>query len=123
MSERAPGGGPSATILTERCELSSLREEDALPGAALFRDPLVRQYLGGPLGAERSVERFREILLSPQPGWAVRTRADGAFLGLITIDVHHEGEDREISYMFSPEHWGQGYAYEALLAALHYARD
>ena len=40
---------------------------------------------------------------------------------MIGIDEHHDGHEQEVSYQLLPGFWGEGYAYEALSAAIAYA--
>jgi ribosomal-protein-alanine N-acetyltransferase len=55
--------------------------------------------------------------------WAIRTD-QRAFIGWVTLGVHHNQVDTEISYLLLPEAWGQGYAREAVERVLcHGHRD
>ena len=53
--------------------------------------------------------------------WAIRSKANRSFIGLVTLDKHRDGEDTEISFELLPEWWGQGYATEAVRAVIDYA--
>ena len=57
-------------------------------------------------------ERFR---------WAVRTRADGAFVG--AIGFNSLGTCSEIAYHLHPDAWGRGLMAEAAVAALDWLRE
>ncbi|WP_369076619.1 GNAT family N-acetyltransferase, partial [Rhizobium sp.] len=42
-------------------------------------------------------------------------------IGIVSISVHKDGEDSELSYEFHPDAWGHGYATEATRRALDFA--
>lgn len=52
--------------------------------------------------------------------WAVRKKHTGDFMGLISLDSHHDGLHLEISYQFLPQWWGKGYATEAVQLIINY---
>lgn len=47
----------------------------------------------------------------------------GTFIGFIDISPYHEPEYQELSYLFLPEFWGYGYAFEACRAVLRYCEE
>lgn len=54
--------------------------------------------------------------------WAVTLAGADRLIGLATLFALNRAQKRaEIGYLLSPEHWGQGYAQEALRAVLDYA--
>jgi ribosomal-protein-alanine N-acetyltransferase len=64
------------------------------------------------------------MLLEPdstERHWAIRLKSDGEFVGMVSLGVHHDGTDTEISYLLLPEWWGQGYAKEAVRAVVDLA--
>mgnify|MGYP002626942235 CR=1 FL=1 len=50
------------------------------------------------------------------------TLHNGIFIGIIDIAPYYDGTSKELSYMFLPEYWGQGYAFESIKAVLDYCR-
>lgn len=49
---------------------------------------------------------------------AVVRAADGVLLGIVTVEPGARDGETELSYQFLPEHWGHGYAREAVAAVL-----
>lgn len=63
-------------------------------------------------------------MLDPQSGsyfWVVRGKSTKEFIGLISLDPHHDGIDYEISYQFLPDWWGSGYAAETVSVIIDFA--
>ena len=58
-----------------------------------------------------------------EPYFAVTRRTDGVLLGVVDIAPYHEPGQLELSYMFLPQYWGQGYAYDSIRCVLDYCRD
>jgi ribosomal-protein-alanine N-acetyltransferase len=85
----------------------------------------VRAYLGGPVACEEAERRVDKLTAkdSSEKAWVVRRDSDGAVLGLISLDMHHDGGDMEVSYMLLPEFQGFGYAKEAVAAVVTYALE
>ena len=102
--------------------------------AAIFADPVVREYFPGTLSRmetravlETCSERYARHGFSFQP--LVR-KSDGQVLGWIGLDRFsfsfpdtddHSGV--EIGWVLAQEHWGQGYVTEMGLALVEYARE
>lgn len=108
---------------SSRLLLTPLQTEDLASFEALHTDERVRRYLGGSLTPENVCIRFQDYLASPNSDrvWAVRLKADNRFIGTVDLQAHHDGVDTEISYLFLPTAWGNGYAGEAVQAVLAYA--
>lgn len=53
--------------------------------------------------------------------WHVARRLDGASIGMCGLLKRDILPDVDVGYAFLPEHWGQGYAFEAADAALKHA--
>lgn len=75
----------------------------------------------------RSAEKFKqwwqtlENRLDPEGNvawlnWMVRRSSDGAYIGKIDANVSADKIATNVGYFFSPEHWGNGYATESVLA-------
>ncbi|MGW8360860.1 GNAT family N-acetyltransferase [Streptomyces wedmorensis] len=104
-------------LVTERLVLRPVRSRDVPAVTRLWRDPDVRQHLGGPV--IESVVRIRQRRIVGAPGFHAVVRAeDGVLLGLVTVEDDGRGGETEVSYQFLPEHWGRGYAREAVRAAV-----
>lgn len=108
-------------IETPRLYLRRPTQNDALLLSDLWRNETVRAYLGGPL----SDEMIHQKMLILQSHWdhyqfglmAVVNKNNEA-LGL--CGPHLEEGVMEISYMFFPNFWGNGFAKESLIAVVSY---
>jgi len=109
-------------ILTKRCILTLLSESDFEELTPLITNETVRRYLGGVRPLESSLNGW---LLSIQSLdeyiFAVRLQISSVAVGLVTLAQHHNQEDMEISFMFLPEYWGNGYAREAVGVLLKFS--
>jgi len=126
--------GIAPLIETPRLRLRGFRPGDLEPQWASMTDPEVYRFLGGaPAGRE---ETWRKILGSPglwallgYGYWAVERREDGAYLGQIgfadfkrDMAPNIEGIP-EMGWIIARHAQGQGYASEAVLAALAWADE
>lgn len=108
---------------TKRCHVTLFKRSDFEEVKEVFLNHEVRKYLGG-IVEEKSIEaaldgmnnRREEFLY-----WVVREKAANHFMGLVSLDQHHDGVDTEISYQFLPKWWGAGYAAEVVQVIIHYA--
>ncbi|MFF1510248.1 GNAT family N-acetyltransferase [Streptomyces sp. NPDC058326] len=104
-------------LTTGRLLLRPVRDSDLDAVTRLWTDPEVRRHLGGPVIA--SVVRLRRRRIVGAPGFHAVVRAgDGAVLGLVSVEPGARDGETELSYQFLPEHWGRGYAREAVHAVL-----
>jgi RimJ/RimL family protein N-acetyltransferase len=55
--------------------------------------------------------------------WAVERKGDGALVGMCGLIERDTLTAIDVGYALSPRHWGNGYAREATVASLDYARD
>ncbi|MEY8348665.1 GNAT family N-acetyltransferase [Bacillus cereus] len=112
-------------IETQRCLLDEIHESDYENVKELYLNTEVRKYLGGP----RKEETIREVLndmLRPNENcwyWIVREKQTKEFMGIVSLDPHHIGNDIEVSYQLLPGWWGAGYATEAVQEIINYAFD
>lgn len=53
--------------------------------------------------------------------WVVREKHTDNFIGLVSLDLHHDGHYLEISYQFLPNWWGKGYATEVVQLIITFA--
>lgn len=121
-------------IETARLRLRAFRAEDLDGQARLLGDPEVMRHVGGrPFGRE---EAWRRLLsasglwsMLDYGYWAIERKEDGAYLGQVGFadfkrDLMPSIEGiPEIGWMFLPMAQGQGYAIEAVGAALKWADD
>ncbi|WP_404466870.1 GNAT family N-acetyltransferase [Planococcus rifietoensis] len=108
---------------TERCAITKLQESDYNEVKRIYENQEVRKFLGG-IHQEASIgERFREMLDSSHDFfyWVVREKQTETMIGLVSLDLHHEGVYQEISYQFLPCWWGKGYASEVISVVIHFA--
>jgi RimJ/RimL family protein N-acetyltransferase len=107
--------------LNSRLLIEPLRA-DHLPELALqLRHPAVYQHIGGTpslqdfvLDRERALQGPRQAASGERwLNYLVRERASGAMLGRLEATVHDS--IAETAFLFSPSHWGKGFALEALV--------
>ncbi|WP_254705628.1 GNAT family N-acetyltransferase [Streptomyces vilmorinianum] len=104
-------------LTTERLLLRPVRTGDVPEVTRLWTDPQVRFHLGGPVAEQ--IVRIRQRRIVGAPGvHAVVRASDGVLLGLVTVEPDARDGETEVSYQFLPEHWGRGYAREAVAAAI-----
>jgi RimJ/RimL family protein N-acetyltransferase len=90
-------------------------------------DPDVARYQGwtapiSPAEARSSVERFAAGDPA-QPGWfqyAIELRSAQGLIGDVGVCTHDNRMQAGLGFTLAPEHQGQGYAAEAVLAVLHH---
>ncbi|MEU2238524.1 GNAT family N-acetyltransferase [Streptomyces sp. NPDC018338] len=112
-----PTATPPAPLTTDRLLLRSVRRGDLAAVTRLWTDPQVRHHLGGPV--TESVIRIRQRRIVGAAGFhAVIRVEDGVLLGLVTVEPGARNGETEVSYQFLPEHWGSGYAREAVGAVV-----
>ncbi|MET9347682.1 GNAT family N-acetyltransferase [Streptomyces termitum] len=112
-----PKAPPGDVLRTGRLLLRPVRGADVPAVTRLWTDPEVRRHLGGPVVEQ--VVRIRQRRIVGAAGARAVVRAeDGAVLGLVTVEAAGRGGETEVSYQFLPEHWGRGYAREAVAAAV-----
>lgn len=107
---------------TDRCILERMSSRDYEDVKHLYQDEKVRRYLGGTVDDAHFKPRFDQLCSEPTDAsyWVVRHMETLAFMGLISLDPHHDGEAYELSYQLLPQWWGAGYAQEISRAVLHY---
>ncbi len=114
-------------IETHRLVIRSIEEADAEALAALWTDPNVTRYMGGPRSYDAVLESLREdAQLNPQPAldlWPVIEKGTGQIVGhcgIIEKDVEGKSE-YEIVYVLAKSAWGKGLATEAANSIKNYA--
>jgi ribosomal-protein-alanine N-acetyltransferase len=112
---------------TDRLLLRAIQPEDVEPEVALWTDPDVMRFMGGPRNGERVRAILEEELATPPLGplgqWPVVRKDSGGFVGdcgLIAKEI--EGRDEvELVYVLASSAWGSGYATEIGAALLDFA--
>lgn len=108
---------------TERCLIVPFQQSDTQDVKNLYLDPEVRKYLGG-IRPYDSIKVQLDVMLNSSKDsyyWVVREKYTADFIGLVSLDPHHEGMFKEISYQFLPSQWRQGYATEIVSVIIHFA--
>ncbi|WHY87354.1 GNAT family N-acetyltransferase [Neobacillus novalis] len=107
---------------TERCIINTFQKSDYFDTKKLFVNQEVRRFLGG-IRQEDSIGVVMEEMLHSSDDsfyWVVREKLSENFIGLVSLDPHHEGVRLEISYQFLPDWWGSGYATEVIQVILDF---
>lgn len=110
-------------FVTERCFINSFKKTDYADVKKLFVNQDVRKFLGG-IRDEESIQVVLDDMLNPSGNsfyWVVREKQSDNFIGLVSLDPHHEGSYLEISYQLLPIWWGKGYATEVVKLIIDYA--
>ena len=112
-------------LTTSRLRLRTFRPDDLPLYAALNEDPVVTEFLGGPVSRDESdsIAEYAQGLHAREGIGllAVERAADGAFLGM--CGLHHVTDwypDIEVAWRLACRHWGHGYATEAAAAWLRH---
>ncbi|MEU4271714.1 GNAT family N-acetyltransferase [Streptomyces sp. NPDC026092] len=113
----SPSAASRGDLATERLLLRPVRAADLPAVTRLWTDPEVRHHLGGPVSEQVVRIRQRRVVGAPGVHAVVRV-ADGVLLGIVTVEPGARDGETEVSYQFLPEHWGHGYAREAVAAVL-----
>ncbi|MEH1100606.1 GNAT family N-acetyltransferase [Micromonospora sp. CPCC 205561] len=108
----------ASPIRTKRLVLREVRTADLAVLERMWRDPVMRRHLGGPLTDEAVAARRA----GDQTGGLMVTTSSGTAVGWCHLGRYRTG-DVELSYVFLPEWWGRGYAREACAAAVGPAFD
>ncbi|WP_080848052.1 GNAT family N-acetyltransferase [Cytobacillus gottheilii] len=108
---------------TERCLIRILQKYDYVDVKKIFVNKEVRKYLGG-IRQDDAIEAGLDEMLNPSDNsfyWVVREKQTDEFIGLVSLDPHHDGDYLEISYQLLPNWWGAGYATEVVREIIHFA--
>lgn len=107
---------------SERCTINEIQIGDYEEVKKLYFDRKVRKFLGGPVSIASYECSFREMLNTDDSlYWTIRLKSTNIFVGLISLDTHHDGISKELSYQFLPVYWGKGYASETIKIVIDFA--
>jgi ribosomal-protein-alanine N-acetyltransferase len=116
-------------IETDRLIIKSNQEVDLEPLAALWANPDVTYYMGGPRNYEEILKDLREdAQLNPQPAfdlWPVIEKETGQIIGtggILEKDID-DSNQYEIVYVLAKSAWGKGFATELASSLKDYALD
>ena len=116
-------------IRTKRLLIRPFETEDVAAFVARRNDPEVAKYQDWalPFTQEQAEQSVGELVAmeGPEKGeWWMAIVADattGQVLGDLALHLNENGKTAELGYTFDREHWGHGYAVEALTALVEYA--
>ena len=114
-------------ISSERLLLRPLQSGDRADSLAHVTNPDMMRFIGEPLTAQQGIERFEQGLM-PWTGepdskllLVIERQDDRRYLGeLMFRHLDETPEIGELGYALMPSYTGQGYAYEAVAALIHY---
>lgn len=107
---------------SERCEFEDLQFSDIDDAVKLFTDDKVREYLGGKISEEEARSKLKDKINNESIWYlTVRLKETKEFVGIIIMTTtYNEDHTEELSYMFLPEYWGKGIAFETLSLFIDY---
>ncbi len=109
---------------TERLIMREVKPSDFKPFAAFFTDEVSR-FLGGPIDAIKAWRKLSlyagQWSLNGFGEWALETKSTGEFAGICGPWFPLGWNEKEISWVLMPGHYGKGYATEAARRALQFA--
>jgi RimJ/RimL family protein N-acetyltransferase len=116
-------------LCTERLLLRGWREEDLDAWAAIAADAETMRWVGSPEGMNRE-EAWRYIAYSLGHWelrgfgrWVVAERESGVLVGKVGLNFPEGWPGLEVAWLVGRPSWGKGYATEAALASMKWARD
>ncbi|MEX5938119.1 GNAT family N-acetyltransferase [Mammaliicoccus sciuri] len=113
--------GVAHIISTNKCIIKNIELNDYNKVKGLYLNKKVRWYLGGIISSEKQLLNiFDEMIKHSNLYFTVYSKSN-VFLGLISLTLHHNKVDTELSYQFLPEFWGKGYAFDSIITLLEYA--
>jgi RimJ/RimL family protein N-acetyltransferase len=119
------------TLTTNRLTLRAITCTDFEPYAAMWADSRVTSFIGGdPRDRQTSWSKFcQSVGLWPLLGygyWLFEERSSGEMVGLGGLACFERGIAQldgfpEAGWAFAADHWGKGYASEAVVAIVHWS--
>ena len=119
-----------AEIETDRLELRRLTVDDSPFILRLLNEPSFLQHIGD-RGVRILADATQYILSGPIASYErygfglflVELREDHTPIGICGLLKRDALDDVDVGFAFVPESWSKGYAYEAVVGTLAYARD
>ncbi|WP_456275220.1 GNAT family N-acetyltransferase [Bacillus sp. AK128] len=110
-------------LQTTRCILVKPQQADVESVINLQENPEVRKYLGGPLKREEIIKRYEKLMAASKDEvyLIIKEKESFEFIGLLSLDTHHDGKSKELSYQLLPKWWGSGYGSETIKRVMTYA--
>ena len=109
-------------ILTERLILRPKTEKDIPNMLRMFDNDEVREFLGGYPPRDRH-SMLKMVRGRKETEWAVVLKSTDEYIGEVLLPKIVDGYLGEIGYLFLREHWGNGYAGEAVSALMDHCGD
>jgi RimJ/RimL family protein N-acetyltransferase len=116
-------------LRTERLLLCGWRDEDLDAWSAIAADAEAMRWVGSPEGMNRD-EAWRHMaylaghwVLRGFGPWAVKEVDGGRLVGRVGLLFPEGWPGLEVGWLVARTHWGRGYATEAALASMEWARD
>jgi ribosomal-protein-alanine N-acetyltransferase len=105
--------------------MTKVQDRDYKKVGELYSNERVRKFLGGIVSDERFHGSFDNMINCNENSFyfVVRLKDNNEFIGLVSLDKHHDGFSTEVSYQFMPQYWGYGYAEEVIKWIINYAFD
>jgi len=116
-------------LATARLVLNELALEDARDVFEVRGDPEAMAYWDWPADPDPDATMavvagmIRDVSAGHAKYWTLRCRSDDAFVGLCDLSELSAGNAADIGFMLVRRRWGQGLAYEAVMAVVEYARE
>jgi [ribosomal protein S5]-alanine N-acetyltransferase len=110
---------------TERLVIREFVESDFDDFFRLHGDDDVMKYIRPAKSREEALDFLNQIIAEyiTLPGlgrWAMYSKTDPAFSGSFAVIPVKNTDDIQIGYLMGKEHWGKGYASEAVRGGLQY---
>ena len=107
---------------TKRTCINKITAKDKLEISKLFYNEKVRKYLGGVVSKQHFNKCFDNMCNTKSNYYyVVRSKNSLELIGLVSIDTYHNNKNKELSYQFLPQWWGNNYATEILTPIINYA--
>lgn len=110
------------TLITDRLRLQAVGSGELPFVLRLWTDVAVRRYLTDARPGRSVGTRSRQAV-GTHATFIITTATGSQPLGLVGLGPYTPTGETEVSYQLLPEHWGNGYAREAVSAVLDWAFD
>ena len=113
-------------VETERLLMREWRGEDLDAYAAIYADPEVTRFLGGPVDRTDAWRRMALMaghwVVRGYGNWVLERREDGRMIGRAGLWQPEGWPGLEVGWLLARDAWGHGYATEAGAASCDWAR-